>query len=171
LINIIKLDLHKTNSLPKIFLSSDKMSLRFTLPDSIKNTDKPVGYTSPFSATPADNAAQGKLTHGALLHQFDPPKFDEDDNEPMPPYVYRSRMQPDSSHMNEMLANKENYDGMPGFVDSQLVSESFTQEQSLNLLVILVTIIAIVAVGYAVGWFTCKICSVNCNQQRNDAIY
>lgn len=132
------------------------MSLRFTLPGSIKNTEKPIGYTSPFSTNPADNASQGKLTHGALLHQFDPPKFDEDDNEPISPYVYRSRMQPDSDHMNESLENKENYDGMPGFADSQLVSESFTQEQSLNLIVILVAIIAIVAVGGAFGWFCCK---------------
>ena len=102
------------------------------------------------------------------MRQFDPPNFDEDDNEPMPPYVYKSRMQPDSDHMNETLANKENYDGMPGFADSQLVSESFTPEQSLNLLVILVSIIAIVAVGGVLGWFCCKKCERNGYQRIND---
>lgn len=144
------------------------MSLRFTLPGSIKNTEKPIGYASPFSTNPADNASQGKLTHGALLHQFDPPKFEEDDNEPMPSYVYTSRIQPDSDHMNEIFANKENYDGMPGFVDSQLVSESFTPEQSLNLIVILVAIIAIIAVGGAFGWVCCKKPNDNSNQRLND---
>ena len=144
------------------------MSAKIELPNTFANTTLPQTYSSPFSVRDSDNAQQGKLTKGALINQFDAPKLNAGSDEPIyPGYQYRSRLEQNDLSANKHVtfvnvdepkeASKENYNGIPGFVDSHLVSENFTPEENLNIMTVLMFIIVICLVAFCFGYLVPRV--------------
>ena len=139
---------------------------------------------SPWSHNPSANPAQGVLTQGVLVNEFEPPEILI---EPATDgYFYQDRL--DMSKVNERASvindgssgaeddeklgrkkdlyvapsrrafknvtkpKKEKYNpGIPGLVGSNIHQENFTQDETNNLVVILLSIIAICIVGVCFG--------------------
>lgn len=139
---------------------------------------------SPWSHNPSANPAQGILTHGVLINQYEPPEILI---EPATDgYFYQDRL--DMSRVNERantvegggvsdekLGRKEDFyvapsrrayktalkpkreekegynPGIPGLVDSNIHQENFTQEETNNIVVILLSVIAICIIGVSFG--------------------
>ena len=161
------------------------MSTKIELPSTFGNTAPVQTYDSPYSNNPSDNALQGKISNGVLTTTFAAPKLGDisGDSAAQPTsYVYGNRLQQIVEEGNPealvvqnaaQVAAKEGYTRMPQFVDSELVSESFTQEQSLNIIVILMSIIAICIVGACFGFlaFSCRKCTPDLDIPANTEVF
>ena len=136
-----------------------QMTTQFELPSNFSNTEAPKTFDSPYSIQPSDNAIQGKITRGTLINTFKAPKLNEGMENPMETaYVYNNRLEqkPEDGNKQAMIVNaQEGYAGMPGFVDSDLVSEAFTLDSSAQTVIIVIVIVAVVAVAGYFGfmWF------------------
>lgn len=110
---------------------------------------------SPYSNNPADNAAQGKISGGKLNRLFDAPvqkpsQFDETRA------VYMNRLQQRADDLS-IKKPVEAFKPIPGFKDSELVSEAFTQEDYTAIICLLVAVIVLILAGATLGFWSLSI--------------